>query len=162
MIKPGFISLYVDNEDKEHHSLLRSAQLKVLLTVHDKQAPNSKLVTPSTADKDNSKIQNLPKASPIKSIAKLSTDKQSPNFEHATLSTKFNALHPKATSLITNEAKVLVSFLPGTSVDMKNIVKAEILVEQTLCDHIKVKERQPFNMFCFFTYVLFTFVYVRK
>ena len=140
-IKPDHISIYVDNEDQKPHSLLKTAKLKVLLTITEKQA--SKIETLSAVDKDKSTSQKLPKASPIKSIAKLSTDKQSPNFEHASLSTKFNALHPKATSSITNEAKVLVPFLPGSSVDMKNIVKAEILVEQTLCDHIIVKERQP-------------------
>ena len=144
LIKPDHISIYVDNEDQQLHSLLQTAQLKVFLTITENQDSNSKLATPSVVDKDKSKSQNLLKASSIKKLAKLSTDCQSSNLvEHATLSTIVDTLHPKATCSITNEAKVLVPFLPGTSVDMKTIVKAEILVEQTLCDHIKVKERQP-------------------
>ena len=51
--------------------------------------------------------------------------------------------NPKATSFISTEAKVLVSFVPERSLEMRGIVKAEIIEEQILCEHIKVKERQP-------------------
>ena len=66
MIKPDHISIYVDNEDQQLHSLLQTAQLKVFLTITENQDSHSMLGTPSTSIKNKGICQNLNETSSIR------------------------------------------------------------------------------------------------
>ena len=119
-IKPDRISIYVDNEDQKHHSLLTTAQLQVTVTTGEQ--------SPIKADLKINEIECYPKKEVV------------PSIDSKTNSTAI--FSPKFSGRILMFTKVLVSFLPESSVDLKDIEKAVILEEQILCDHIKVKEGQ--------------------
>ena len=105
----------MDNEDQKHHSLMDTAKLQVTVTFGEETSHKTDL-KPNEGDS---------------SINSESNDRTIPAI-----------FYPKVSGRILMFTKVLVSFLPESSVDLKDIEKAVILEEQILCDHIKVKEGQ--------------------
>ena len=127
MIKPDHISIYVDNEDQKHHSLMDTAKLQVTVTFGEEKSHKTDLKKQKKGSKPNEVDSSINSESNDRTIPAL-----------------FN---PKVSGPIWKFTKVLASFVSGGSVDLKDIAKAEILEEQILCNKIVVKERQSYYFF---------------
>ena len=115
LIKPYHVSIYVDNEKINN----KKQKLQLL----HKHAQLKVFLTVHDKKDTNSKI-----------VTPSTVGKDSiQNLPKACSIEKFAKLSADKQS----------PFLPGSSVGMNNVVNAEILKETILCDHIKVKERQP-------------------